>query len=148
MSLSPALLSSKSDHWATPADLFATLNAEFAFDFDPCPLLSDFDGLKDAWHGRAFCNPPYSKIAEFLRKGLYHLARHDCSLLVYLIPARTDTAWFHDFIYGKAQIRFIRGRLRFGEATSSAPFPSMLVIYRYWALDAMPLELQFPRRGA
>jgi hypothetical protein len=140
MSLSTALLSSKSDHWSTPADLYSRLDAEFAFDFDPCPLQSDFDGLKAAWHGRAFCNPPYSKIGAFLRKGLYHLAERDCELLVYLIPARTDTAWFHDYIIGKSQIRFLRGRLRFGDAVSSAPFPSMIVVYRYWALDAMPLE--------
>ena len=91
------------------------------------------------WRGRVFCNPPYSRIVEFLKKGLFHLANGDCEILVYLIPARTDTAWFHDYCT-KGEIRFLRGRLKFGGSKHSAPFPSMVVVFREWNLDAMPLE--------
>jgi hypothetical protein len=101
--------------------------------------MSTDDGRKIKWRGRVFCNPPYSRIAEFLKKGLYHLAKGDCELLVYLIPARTDTAWFHDYINGKAEVRFIRGRLKFGGSKNSAPFPSMVVIFKEWTLNEAPL---------
>lgn len=139
MTLSAVVFSSKSDHWSTPADTYAELDREFGFTFDPCPLMSDENGLTRKWSGSVFCNPPYSKIGEFIRKGLLHLARGDCSVLVYLIPARTDTAWFHDYCYGRAEIRFIRGRLKFGNSQNSAPFPSMIVVFREWELDEMPL---------
>lgn len=132
--LNRAVFSSKSDHWSTPTSIYSKLDAEFGFNFDPCPLMSASDGAKIKWSGRVFCNPPYSKIKDFLRRGLYHLALHDCEFIVYLIPARTDTAWFHDYCYGKAELRFLRGRLRFGGATGNAPFPSMLAIFREWDL--------------
>lgn len=134
-----ALLSSKSDHWSTPLDFYLELDREFHFTFDPCPLLSKEDGSKIKWTGRVFCNPPYSKVKEFLKKGLYHLAAGDCELLVYLIPARTDTAWFHDYC-NKGEVRFLRGRLKFGGAKTNAPFPSMVVIFREWKLDCAPLQ--------
>jgi hypothetical protein len=134
-----ALISQKSDHWSTPAATKAELYGEFGLNFDPCPLKSSDDGLKIKWSGRVFCNPPYSRIAEFLKKGLYHLAHGDCELLLYLIPARTDTAWFHDYC-AKGEIRFLRGRLKFGNAKFSAPFPSMVVVFREWAIEALPLE--------
>jgi site-specific DNA-methyltransferase (adenine-specific) len=123
------LFSSASDRWATPRDLYAALNREFQFNFDPCPLDGDGDGLAPLfcqWRGkRVFCNPPYGpKVGEWLKRGL------EAELAVYLIPARTDTRWFHDIVLPKArEIRFIRGRLKFGDAKNSAPFPSMLVIY-------------------
>lgn len=139
MALSRTLFSSASDHWSTPAETYDALNQEFGFTFDPCPLQSEKDGLKEPWHGRVFCNPPYSAIDEFLKKGLYHLSAGDCELLVYLIPARTDTAWFHTYCM-KGEIRFLRGRLKFGGAKFSAPFPSMVVVFREWALAGMPLE--------
>lgn len=128
------LFSSVSDHWSTPSAVYDGLNAEFDFTFDPCPLLSAQDGLKIAWHGRVFCNPPYSKIADFIRRGLFALWKGECELLVFLLPARTDTAWFHDYVLGKAEIRFIRGRLKFGGAMNNAPFPSMICIWREWAI--------------
>ena len=121
-----SLISSKSDHWSTPAQTYDALHAEFGFTFDPCPLMATEDGRKVKWSGNVFCNPPYSRIDEFLRKGLYHLANGDCAVLVYLIPARTDTAWFHNYCK-HGEIRFIRGRLKFGNSKNSAPFPSMLV---------------------
>ena len=132
-----ALLSSKSDHWGTPPATYDELHREFDFTFDPCPLMATEDGRKIKWTGRVFCNPPYSRIREFLIKGLYHLAEKHCELVVYLIPARTDTAWFHDYCR-KGEIRFLRGRLRFGGAKHSAPFPSMVVVFRQWALQPMP----------
>lgn len=129
-----ALISQKSDHWSTPAATKAELYSEFRLDFDPCPLKSSEDGLKIKWAGRVFCNPPYSRIVEFLKKGLFHLAIGDCEILVYLVPSRTDTAWFHDYCT-KGEIRFLRGRLKFGNAKSSAPFPSMVVVFREWTLE-------------
>lgn len=137
--LSDVVFSSKSDHWSTPRETYEELDEEFNFNFDPCPLRSEESGLLAKWTGRVFCNPPYSKIGEFLRKGLAHLANGDCELLVYLIPSRTDTAWFHDYCWKKSEIRFIRGRLKFGDAENSAPFPSMVVIFREWHLPDLPL---------
>ena len=134
-----ALISNKSDHWSTPAATYDELHREFGFTFDPCPLMAQEDGRKVKWSGRVFCNPPYSRIVEFIKKGLFHLACGDCEILVYLVPSRTDTAWFHDYC-AKGEIRFLRGRLKFGDAKSSAPFPSMVVVFRQWSLDALPLE--------
>lgn len=134
-----ALFSRRSDHWTTPVATYDELQREFRFTFDPCPLMSTEDGRKMKWRGRVFCNPPYSRIMEFLKKGLYHLAYGDCELLVYLIPARTDTAWFHDYCQ-KGEVRFLRGRLKFGGSKNSAPFPSMVVVFREWALQALPME--------
>lgn len=121
--------SSASVEWATPVGVKAELDAEFRFDFDPCPLGGTQDGLATLfapWLGRrVFCNPPYGPgLGKWLERGL------DAELAVFLIPARTDTKWFHDIVLPKAQeIRFIRGRLKFGNATHSAPFPSMIVIF-------------------
>lgn len=128
------------DHWSTPPETYDELNREFGFTFDPCPLMSDEDGRKIKWIGRVFCNPPYSHIPDFLKKGLFHLASGDCEVLVYLVPARTDTAWFHEFCL-KGEVRFLRGRLRFGKAKSSAPFPSMVVVFHKWAFDNVPFDI-------
>lgn len=79
---------------------------------------------------RVFCNPPYGKeIGKWVQKSLEE-SRKPNTLVVMLIPARTDTRYFHDFIYGRAEIRFIRGRLKFGNSKTSAPFPSMVVIFK------------------
>lgn len=136
-----ACLSSKTDDWATPQDFFDELNGEFGFDLDPCAnaenhkcdlfFTAEQDGLMQDWGGNTvFCNPPYGKmIAKWVKKA-YEESRKPNTTVVMLIPARTDTRWFHDYIYKNAEIRFIRGRLKFGNATASAPFPSMVVIYR------------------
>jgi site-specific DNA-methyltransferase (adenine-specific) len=121
--------SSASDRWATPKDTYAALDAEFHFDMDPCPLDGTVDGLAPLlcqWGGhRVYCNPPYgSGIQKWLQRGL------EADLAVFLIPARTDTRWFHEIVLPKAkEIRFIKGRLRFGDAVNNAPFPSMVVIF-------------------
>lgn len=121
--------SSASEEWATPTDVYAALDSEFHFDFDPCPLGGDKDGtstLFTPWRGkRVFCNPPYGPgIRPFLERGL------EAELAVFLIPARTDTKWFHEVVMPNAQeIRFIKGRLKFGGSKNSAPFPSMVIIF-------------------
>jgi len=135
------VFSSQTDEWATPQYLFDELNAEFHFDLDPastdenCKCERHFtkadDGLKKSWGGcKVFCNPPYGRqIGKWVEKG-YREAQHPDTLVVMLIPARTDTRWFHDYIWGKAEVRFIRGRIQFGESRQNAPFPSMIVIWK------------------
>lgn len=136
-----ACLSSKTDNWATPQDFFDKLNEEFHFTLDPCAneenhkcnlfFTKEQDGLTKDWGGHVvFCNPPYGKeIADWVRYS-YEQSQKPNTTVVMLIPARTDTRYFHDYIYGKAEIRFIKGRLKFGDATTAAPFPSMVVVYR------------------
>lgn len=141
-----ALLSSKKMDYCTPQDFFAQLDAEFHFTLDAAATeksakcekyyTPETDGLASPWNlagGAVFCNPPYGRqIGEWVRKA-YEEARKGTTVVL-LIPARTDTRYFHDYIYGKAEIRFLRGRLHFtdedGTAYPPAPFPSMVVIYR------------------
>ena len=135
------MFSSKNEVWATPQDFYDKLNREFGFNLDPCALpenakcekffTPDDDGLKQDWGGyKVFCNPPYGrKLAAWVQK-CYTESRKPGTLVVMLIPARTDTAYFHDYIYHKArEIRFIRGRLKFGDSKNAAPFPSMVVVF-------------------
>ena len=136
------MFSSKTDQWATPTETFAELDAEFHFDLDPCAdadnhkceryFTKEINGLSQNWGGcNVFCNPPYGRqIGEWVKKA-YEESRKPNTLVVMLIPARTDTKWFHDYILGKAEIRFIRGRLKFGGADNAAPFPSMIVVFRH-----------------
>lgn len=139
--MNAGLFSSKSDEWATPRDFYKELDAEFHFDLDPCSTHDNAkcalhytiedDGLTQNWGGRrVFCNPPYGrKIKDWVKK-CWVESRKPNTLVVLLIPARTDTAYFHDYIYKKArEIRFIRGRLHFNESKQGAPFPSMVVIF-------------------
>lgn len=130
------LFTSDTDNWATPQEFFDKLNQEFDFEVDVCASFENAkcsiyydrqaDGLSQDWNGkRCFCNPPYgNEISKWVKK-----ASESKSLVVMLVPARTDTRWFHDYIYGKAEIRFIKGRLKFGEGKNSAPFPSMVVVF-------------------
>ncbi len=136
-----ACMSSKTDNWATPQDFFDKLNEEFRFTLDPCAnsdnhkcdlfFTREQNGLNQDWGGHTvFCNPPYGReIADWV-KYAYEQSQKPDTTVVMLIPARTDTRYFHEYIYNKAEIRFIRGRLKFGDATSAAPFPSMVVVYR------------------
>lgn len=134
------MFSSKSDEWATPQHIFDELNNEFEFDLDVCANESNHkcddyysiedDGLSKDWSGRrVFCNPPYSNIAEWVKKAFYE-TKNDNTLVVLLIPSRTDTKYFQNYIYNRSEIRFIKGRLKFGNSKNSAPFPSMIVIFR------------------
>lgn len=136
-----ACMSSKTDNWATPQDFFDKLNEEFHFTLDCCAdsenhkcdlfFTREQNGLNQDWGGHTvFCNPPYGReIADWV-KYAYEQSQKPDTTVVMLIPARTDTRYFHEYIYNKAEIRFIRGRLKFGDATSAAPFPSMVVVYR------------------
>ena len=136
--MNPVLFSSKSNEWATPQDTFDKLNDEFHFTLDPCATSDNHkcdrfytlenNGLLQDWTGeRVFMNPPYSKeISKWMQK----LAESNVELGVALVPARTDTKWFHNYVYGKCELRFIKGRLKFGNSKNSAPFPSMICIYR------------------
>ena len=135
------LFSSQTDQWATPQGFFDKLNEEFAFTLDPCAdefnhkcalyFTKEQDGLKQDWGGHTvFCNPPYgNKETGLWTKKCYEEAQKPNTTVVLLIPARTDRLSFHEFIYGKAEIRFIKGRLKFGDGKNPAPFPSMVVVF-------------------
>lgn len=128
--------SHKSNEWETPQQLFDELDREFDFELDPCATKDnakctlffdkELDGLEMPWdEWRVFCNPPYGRqIGKWIKKG-----SESTGLVVMLLPARTDTSWFHDYILGKGEVRFLRGRLKFGGSKNSAPFPSMIVIF-------------------
>jgi phage N-6-adenine-methyltransferase len=128
--------SSKTNDWSTPKDFYDELNKEFHFTLDPCPLgweqmnpdTRPESGLTRSWDNEiVFCNPPYGRtINQWVKKASEAMG----GIVVMLIPARTDTKYFHEYIYHKAEIRFIKGRLKFGDSTNSAPFPSMLVIFK------------------
>lgn len=133
--------SSQTNEWATPQAFFDELNKEFHFTLDPCategnhkcPLYytKEQDGLSQDWGGqKVFCNPPYGReISAWVRK-CYQESMKPNTTCVMLIPARTDTSYFHDYIYHNAkEIRFVRGRLHFNESPQGAPFPSMVVVF-------------------
>lgn len=126
------MFSNKSDDWSTPIDFYKKLDAEFKFTMDPCPLRSLTDGLELDWKGNIFVNPPYSNVGAFLEKGKKEMEKGNAQIIVYLLASRTDTKWFHQYIYHKSnvEIRFIKGRLKFGNQKNSAPFPSMVVIFK------------------
>ena len=132
--------SSKTDLWSTPQDFFDKLNEEFNFNLDPCSdgfnnkcekyFTKEDDGLKQDWSGyTVFCNPPYSRELYKWVKKCHEESKKPNTIVVLLIPARTDTKYFHDFIYNKTEMRFVKGRLKFGNSKNSAPFPSMVVIF-------------------
>lgn len=135
-----AMFSSQRDDWETPQDLFDKLNAEFNFTLDPCAsndnakcqkyFTQEQDGLKQNWQGETvFCNPPYGReIKKWVSKAYKESLKPD-TLVVMLLPSRTDTSWFHDYILPYGKINFIKGRLKFGSSKNSAPFPSMIVVF-------------------
>ena len=135
------MFSSKTEEWATPQAFFEILNAVFHFTLDPCATpnnakcakfyTKEQNGLLQDWGGeRVFCNPPYGKvIADWVRK-CSEEAKKPNTIVVALLPARTDTRYFHEYIYRKAKdIQFVKGRLKFGDCKSAAPFPSMVVVF-------------------
>ncbi len=134
------LFSSRSDEWPTPQSFFDELNKEFRFTLDPCatPLNAKCatyftrrqNGLEQDWgQHTVFCNPPYGRgLGAWIRKAFAASLRG--ATVAVLIPSRTDTAYFHDWMYGKAELRFVRGRLKFGDGKNPAPFPSMVAVFR------------------
>lgn len=136
-----ALFTSNSQEWATPQSLFDELNAEFNFTLDPCATdqnakckkyyTKQDDGLTKSWRGHVvFCNPPYGRdISKWIYKAYQENANNNVTVVL-LLPARTDTKYFHDYIYKKHEIRFIKGRLHFNDSKNAAPFPSMVVVMK------------------
>jgi len=116
----------------TPDDLYNILDNEFHFDFDPCPTYHKsrfWNGLTISWKKSNYCNPPYNNQKAWVEKAYNESLKNKTCVM--LLPARTDTKLFHDFIFKKAhEIRFIKGRLKFKQYTNSAPFPSMIVIFK------------------
>lgn len=128
------LFSSLTDDWKTPQSVYNQLHEEFNFDFDPCPLHGS-GGLEIEWGKSNFVNPPYSEIKEWIKKGYEEYCKG--KTVVFLVPSRTDTKWFHDYVLlYAAEIRFIKGRLKFGDSKNSAPFPSCVIIFKRLALKS------------
>lgn len=148
--INKGLFTSNTPEWATPQDFYDKLYQEFNFELDPCAdeknhkcseyFTKEDDGLSKSWDNKqVFCNPPYGKVLkDWVKKA------SECrgGQVVMLIPARTDTRYFHDYIYNKpnVEIRFIKGRLKFGGSKNSAPFPSMIVIFNTYDQDMHKLR--------
>lgn len=147
------MFSKKSDIWSTPQDLFDKLDNEFHFNIDVCANDSNHkcskyfteqdDGLSKDWHGTVQMNPPYSACKDQIRKAFESSAGG--ATVVALVPARTDTKWFHEYVLPysglpfvgetkeypvSVELRFIKGRLKFGNGKNSAPFPSVIIIFK------------------
>jgi phage N-6-adenine-methyltransferase len=132
--------SSATDLWATPQDFYDRLHAEFNFALDPCSdgtnnkcwryMTAEEDGLKQSWAPHTtFMNPPYGcVIGDWLRKAYEESLKG--ATVVCLIPARTDTKYWHDYVMKSAEIRFVKSRLYFGDGTGRAPFPSAVVVFK------------------
>ena len=129
------MFSSKTDLWSTPQDLFEKYDAIYHFGTDVCAFpenakckrffTPEMDGLKQEWSGVCWCNPPYGRqIGKWVEKAVKSFAT-----VVMLLPARTDTKWFHEWCLPYGKIEFLRGRLKFGGCDNPAPFPSMSVIF-------------------
>ena len=129
--------SSKTDQWETPQEFFNQLDREFHFTLDPCAdetnhkceryFTKEHDGLQQDWSGEVvFCNPPYGrKVGKWVEKCFNEVYAGSCKLF-----SNTDTKWFHDWIYHKAEVRFIKGRLKLGGGRVNSPKPSMVVVFR------------------
>ena len=145
------MFSSTTPEWETPQALFDALDCEFSFDLDVCAteanakclryFTPEMNGLIQPWWGQCWMNPPYGRqVGAWVEK-----ARHsgeEGARVVCLLPARTDTAWFHDHVMRAQEVRLLRGRLHFGGSETGAPFPSMIVVFDgfggppvFWAWD-------------
>jgi len=121
-----ALFTSHKQDWKTPKGVYQTLDAEFGFDYDPCPEKPDKDGLTTEWGDINFVNPPYNEISKWIKKGFEEYQKG--KVVVFLIPSRTDTIWWHEYCMKATEIRFIKGRLSFNDDGGRATFPSAIVI--------------------
>jgi len=135
------MFSSATGNWSTPQDFFDKLNWRFGpFDLDPCASTHNTkcanffteaeNGLEKDWEGfTCFVNPPYGRgIDKWIEKG-YNEAMKSETKVVMLIPARTDTKYWHKYVMKASEIHFVKGRLKFGDSKNSAPFPSAVVIF-------------------
>ena len=133
------MFSSATDKWDTPADLVADLATVFDWDLDVCAsgpnvcenYYTEADNsLLKIWLGLCWMNPPYGRgISQWVARAVGQSEAHRNTTVVCLVPARTDTKWFQNATYYASQVVFIRGRLKFGDATNSAPFPSAFIVF-------------------
>ena len=133
------MFSSKTPEWSTPQDFYDKLDREFNFDLDPCStednakcdnfFTEEDNGLEQDWEGSVFMNPPYGRTIKQWVKKAYLESYKEGVTVVCLLPARTCTQWWHDYCMKAREIRFVKGRLKFGAGTNSAPFPSAVVIF-------------------
>lgn len=141
-----AMFSSETDQWETPQDFFNKLDDVFRFDIDVCAdsknaktelfYTKTDDGLTHEWFGTCWMNPPYGREIQKWVEKAYKSAKQNGATVVCLLPARVDTKWWHEYCK-KGEIYFVKGRLKFGKATNSAPFPSAVVVFRPKIEDAM-----------
>ena len=140
--------------WETPQHVFDELNQEFRFDIDVCATKKntkcatffspEMDGLKQEWEGTCWMNPPYGRaIGDWVKKA-YESSLKNGVTVVCLLPARTDTKWWHDYCM-RGEIRFIKGRLKFEGGKNSAPFPSAIVIFGEKSKDGQVRTVSFPK---
>jgi phage N-6-adenine-methyltransferase len=131
---------SDSCEWSTPREFFDAVNERFAFTLDACATPENAkcprfftradDGLRQPWQGRVWCNPPYGRdVGRWLEKALRSVLVGEAEVVVCLVPARTDTAWWHQWAI-RAEVEFPKGRLAFGGQDCPAPFPSVLLVFR------------------
>lgn len=137
--INSGMMSSKTDEHSTPQDFYDSLDTEFNFRLDPCATegnkkcpeyyTREENGLRQIWRGPVFMNPPYGRtIGDWVDKAIDTFQKGE--LVVCLLPSRTDTRWFHKLLDLGQEMRFIKGRLKFGGAKNSAPFPSVVFVLR------------------
>ena len=139
MTINKGLFTSLTDNWATPQFIFNSLNNEFKFTLDVCADIKNYkvkkyfdkeiNGLEQDWSKDVcFMNPPYGReIKHWVKKA--YLESKKGAVVVCLLPSRTDTIWWHDYIMQSKDIRFLKGRLKFNDSLNSAPFPSVIVVF-------------------
>ena len=136
---------STTDLWSTPPDLFAALDAEFHFTTDVCAVpenaqcphyyTPEQDGLRQVWTGACYANPPYGLVLRQWVRKAYESAQAGATV-VCLLPVRTDTVWWQDYVIPYAEVCFLPKRLKFGGTPHNAPFPCAVVIFRSNQADA------------
>ena len=135
------MFSSATDEWSTPPAFFRKLDMRFNFTLDPCAdeqnhkcnkyFTESDDGLSKSWGGETvFCNPPYGREIKKWIKKAYEESQKPGTTVVMLIPSRTDTSYWHDYVMRASEIVFVRGRLKFGDSKNSAPFPSAVIVFK------------------
>jgi len=144
--------SSESGEWDTPQTFFDKLDKQFEFTLDPCAteanakcekyFTKEDDGLTQDWKGHTvFVNPPYGRgIGVWLKKGYEESKKHN-TVVVILVPSRTDTKWWHDYVMKAKEVHLVRGRLKFGDSDNAAPFPSAVVVFHSNTLYKPPVAL-------
>ncbi|MCY9737425.1 phage N-6-adenine-methyltransferase [Paenibacillus alvei] len=138
MAVNKGLFTSNTDMWATPQDFYDGLNKEFGFNLDVCAtsdnakcesyFTKEDDGLQQDWKGTVWMNPPYGRVIGAWVKKAYESSLIEGTTVVCLLPARTDTKWWHEYCM-KGEVRLVKGRLKFGDSKNAAPFPSAVIVF-------------------